>query len=217
MKLLWSFLVGAALLSASPVGTTVELISPGDPTNIIHNNIYISPYEMQINGHDYAALCIDYLDESYLNDPWQANITPLSSLNFSNTYHHADANVAQEYEEEAWLYSQITVPGISNQTRTDIQKAVWLITDSSYNPSDAQASYWVGQAESNYGSINLNDFEIVSDVNTGNGRNQEFMVCTPEPGTLMLLGTGLLLAGFGAARKRFFANRATAMREESIV
>ncbi len=208
MKIIFTFLLGAALLSATPIGTTVKLVNAGDPTNIINDGVYISPYEMQINGKDYAAMCIDYMDESYLNTPWQANITPLSSGNFSNTYHHSDSNVAQEYEEEAYLYSQITMPGISDQTRTDIQKAGWLITDSSYTTSDVNASSWVTLAEDNYGSVNLSNYEIVSDVNMGNGRNQEFMVGTPEPGTLTLLSAGLLLVGFGAKRKRLAKSKA---------
>jgi hypothetical protein len=49
---------------------------------------------------------------------------------------------------------------------------------------------------SNYGSINPNNFLIVSDVNlTGSGSVQEFIVettSTPEPSSLVLLVSGML-------------------------
>lgn len=213
MKLLGTFLLAGALLSAAPVGTQVELTSPGDPTNVIVGNIYVSPYTMQMNGQTYAAMCIDFLNDSYLNTPWQANITSLASGNFSNTYVGLNSslainpNPAIDYAEEAYLYSAITSLSTSDPNykteRTDIQEAAWEITDTSYTPTDPSgAANALALAENNYGSVNLADFEIVSDVNTGSGRNQEFIVCTPEPESLTLLAGGLLLIGVGAWRKR---------------
>ncbi len=168
-------------------------------------NIYVSPYGMDINGSEFAAMCIDYPDDSSLNTPWQAYITPLAGGNFANTYHHSDKNVAVEYKEEAYLYSQITKPGITDQTRIDIQEAVWEITDAFYHPtSDAtHVANWLLSAQNDYASVNLGAYEIVSDVDQGKGRNQEFLIATPEPSTLTLLGAGLLLATVGAFRKRF--------------
>ena len=211
MRLIWTFLLAGAVLSATPV-STVQLTSPGDPTNVIVGNIYVSPYGMQIQGQTVAAMCIDYADESYLNKPWQAYITPLSGGDFSNTYHALDSNVATEYAEEAYLYSKMTSLSLAdpdyNTDRTDIQEAAWEITDAGYIASDPSgAQTWVTRAQNNYSLLNLANFEIVSDVNNGSGRNQEFMIDSPEPGSLTLLGAGLLLASLGGFRKRFAKTR----------
>ena len=203
--------MAGALLSATPV-STVTLTSPGDPNNVILGNIYVSPYGMLIQGQTVPAMCIDYNDESYLNKPWQAYVTTLSSGNFSNTYHAADANVAQKYEEEAYLYTRMTGLSVSdpnyNSERTDIQEAAWDITDAAYVPSDPSgAQSWLTLAQNNYGSVNLANFQIVSDVNNGANRNQEFITDTPEPTSVTLLGAGLVLACLGAFRKRFVKAR----------
>ena len=60
------------------------------------------------------------------------------------------------------------------------------------NPDDRQN--WLLLASEDYGTINLNNFEIVT--NCGplalTGQVQEFIVQTPEPGTLALLICGML-------------------------
>jgi hypothetical protein len=58
-------------------------------------------------------------------------------------------------------------------------------------------------AEQNYGSVNLNNFELVTNVGplSLTGQVQEFIVPTPEPGTFALLGVALLGIVFFARRK----------------
>jgi hypothetical protein len=196
MKLISLFLLAGAVLSATPMPATtkVTLANAGDPTNLIVNDIYIGPYTLTINGQNYAALCIDYNDESQIGASWNAYLTPVASGNFADTYQAANKSVGQEYEEEAYLFSQITQKGITNQQRTDIQEADWSITDPSYTP-DAGAQTWIEQAEADYSSMNLNGYEIVSSVDTPH--QQEFMVFTsaPEPGSWSLLAVGFLLSG----------------------
>jgi hypothetical protein len=59
---------------------------------------------------------------------------------------------------------------------------------------NADVQNWLLMAGQNYGTINLNNFEIVTNVGplTLNGQVQEFIVPTPEPGTLALLVCGML-------------------------
>lgn len=212
MKLFTTFLIAAAALSAAPI-TQVELVNAGNPVVTdskvtIHGttkyNVDIGPYTMLLNGQDVPALCIDFVDDSDLKDPWSAYVTPVGSSNLSNTYH---SNFGQEYEEEAYIYSLITAPGVSGSLRTALQIAGWDITSygitsSSYTNSIADNTY-IDQALANYSNMNFSGYEIISD--TQQGCEQEFIVkvAAPEPGSLLLFGSGLLLAaGFAFARRK---------------
>ena len=205
MKLFTTFLIAAAALSAAPI-TQVKLVNSGSPSDIVNRvtidgdtkyNVYIGPYTLSLNGQNTAAMCIDFFAESNVGDTWNAYVTQVGSSNLSNTYH---PTYGQEYEEEAYLFSQIIEPG---SDRTGLQEAAWDIT--AYGITNSSYKYLIGDnsyidaALANYNKINLSAYEIVSD--TVAGAEQEFIVCAPEPGSLTLLGAGLLLA-FGAAAWR---------------
>jgi len=207
MKLFTTFLIAAAALSAAPI-TQVKLVNAGTPLDVVNKvtidgttkwNVDIGPYTLQMNGQNMAAMCIDFFDESNVGDTWSAYVTQVGSSNLSNTYHPTDG---QEYEEEAYIYSQIIAPGAD---RTGLQEAAWDImaygiTNSSYKYLIGDNSY-IDAALSNYNKINLSGYEIVSD--TVAGCEQEFLVAAPEPGSLMLLGAGLLVAfGVAGAQRR---------------
>jgi hypothetical protein len=206
MKLFTTFVIAAAALSAAPITTQVKLVNAGSPSDIVNRvtidgdtkyNVYIGPYTLSLNGQNTAAMCIDFFDEGSVGDTWNAYVTQVGSSNLSDTYH---PSYGQEYEEEAYLFSQITEPG---SDRTGLQEAAWDIT--AYGITNSSYKYLIGDnsyidaALANYNKINLSGYEIVSD--TIAGAEQEFIVCAPEPGSLTLLGAGLLLA-FGAATWR---------------
>lgn len=206
MKLFTTFLIAAAALSAAPITTQVKLVNAGSPSDIVNKvtidgdtkyNVYIGPYTLSLNGQNTAAMCIDFFDGSNVGDTWNAYVTQVGSSSLSNTYH---PTYGQEYEEEAYLFSQITQTGAD---RTGLQEAAWDIT--AYGITNSSYKYLIGDnsyidaALADYNKINLSGYEIVSD--TVAGAEQEFIVCAPEPGSLMLLGAGLLMA-FGAAAWR---------------
>lgn len=207
MKTLTAFFLAAAALSATPM-TDVKLVNVGSPLEVVNTitidgdtkwNVDIGPYTLQMNGVNMAALCIDFFHETNVGDTWTAYVTQVGSSNLSNTYHPSDG---QEYEEEAYLLGQITKSGAD---RTGLQEAAWDImaygiTNSTYKYLIGDNSY-IDAALANYNKIDLSGFEIISD--TVAGQKQEFIVCTPEPGSILLLGLGLAAAlGFVYIERR---------------
>ena len=212
MKLLFSsFILAAVVASAAPITEQVKLINAGNPVlidnsvtvdGVTKHGVAIGPYTLQINGQNVAGLCIDFFDDSHINDTWSAYVTPVSGGNFTNTLH---PTYGQEYEESAYIYSQIV--NSSGSVRTDWQIAAWDIM--AYGITNSSYKYLIGDnsdidsALANYNKINLTGFQILTD--TVKDCDQEFMVATPEPGNLALLGLGLLCTGLGLARRRRFA------------
>ena len=216
-KLALSLILGIGVLSASPTPTTTSVYLTSAPTGVI------SPYTMSINGITTAALCIDPDDTSYLgpDNGWNAYV---SNVNGSLTHTYQDSK--KVYEEEAYIFSQITKPGISAQTQLDLQIADWTIADPGFlNESDNEpilksllagltnADYQaistdVAAAAASEGYMNYSYYQIVSDSSDDKCRNQEFMIdATPEPATYALFGLAFLIAG---AVRQFARRKAAA-------
>jgi PEP-CTERM motif len=210
MKLfITSFILAAAVASAAPIDQ-VKFINAGNPLvtdskvkidGVTKYGVAIGPYTLSVNGHNTAALCIDFFDDTNSGDVWSAYVSQVGG-NISSTLH---PTYGQEYEEDAYLFSQIIKPG---SDRTDLQIAAWDImaygiTSSSYTsvvPYDKTIYADIDAALANYNKINLAGFEILTD--TVNGCDQEFMIGVPEPGNLALLGLGVLATGLGLVRRR---------------
>ena len=190
MKLFAIFLMAGALVSATPTTANVQLVNAGAPT-VSDGSYYVGPYTVSVDGKSIAALCVDFLHESYVGDTWNANVSSLTG-SLANTYNTGSKT---QYTEEAYLYSLITKAGVSDADRINIQHAAWNITDSSY-PIDSSAQAFVNMAEHNFGSVNLSSFQLLSSADRAN-REQEFLVsgaAAPEPGSMMLMGAGLVAA-----------------------
>jgi hypothetical protein len=77
----------------------------------------------------------------------------------------------------------------------NLQYALWdIMNPLSRGNSNLDVQNWLMLASENYGTINLSNFEIVTNCGplTLTGQVQEFIVQTPEPGTLALLICGML-------------------------
>ena len=196
-------LAATGTLSAAPVTVNAELLAAGptDPNLKDSAGYLVGPYTLQVNGTTYLTMCVDIQDWSYVGTTYSAYETQLSSGNFANTFH---PGFGVQYDEEAYLLTQLLKPGAD---RIDIQDAAWAITDSAYTPSAAAKTY-INLAVANYSSVNLAGFDLISDVNLGTGRSQEFLIApgppttaTPEPASVFLLGGGLVVAGLVKRRK----------------
>jgi hypothetical protein len=199
----FGFLVVALLLVpfAYADGTPVNMVFTG-VNGANDGSYYVSPYSGTMNGSSVVLFCDDILNNVYIGETWQANVTNLatavSSNNFSKTRYggvstsKVFSNPAKAYEEVAWLTTQFAS---HTSDYVSLQYAMWDIMNPGSEPTSyGDVQYWLNQAALNYGSINPNNFAIVTNTGKLNltGQVQEFIVQTPEPSALALLGCGLL-------------------------
>ena len=199
-----------ALLVAILFVTGAAVAASADPVEIhfaalggqAQNGMYTYPYYLTIDGGDQiAAICNDYFHQSNLGDRWQANLTNLGAGNLHNTRF----NDLTKYQEAAYLLMQI-----SNGTQAEwgnINFAIWKIFNPSVDmgyvpPGTLGAQYWYDLARSiNLSKVDFSGVEIVTPVARFSAKgDQEFMYLTPEPGTLLLIGGGLV--GLFSQRRR---------------
>ena len=150
------------------------------------------------NGQIQTVACDDYFHQTNIGDTFDANRTYLSTQDVSNTRFQ---NLTL-YQEVAWLYAQFAAT--SSDQWGYINYAIWEMTSPSLqDPNVAeqlQISQWIADAQANY----LNqpaDWQSLVILTPINAPDQELIYnVTPEPGTMLLLGSGLV--GLWSQRKR---------------
>jgi hypothetical protein len=182
----------------------------------LSNNVYVGPYTVYVGPYTGSVpgmptldlFCIDYMNGVAIGDTWSAHFTSLSSGDLGNTRFGQQYGAASQvmYQQAAWLSMQFARTGTGSWGA--IHAAIWHI----FTPNDptwggTAASAWLTQAQqvSNYGTVNLNTWRVVTDVATvgGQGGTQEYLThVTPEPGTLLLLATGLAAVGLAVFVRR---------------
>jgi PEP-CTERM motif len=164
------------------------------------------PYGVDVNGNLRGLMCDDWLHGGSPGDVWQANLTDLGTAlatsDLSLLRFNQLPGASTLYQEAGWLILQTAVnPRVA---WTDINFAVWHIFDSSA-PLPGNAPYWLMLAQNqDFKGVNFNGVTIYTPLNQYDpnaASPQEFLsvglVPTPssfgpEPGTLLLLGSGLV-------------------------
>ena len=201
VRLLGLFIVGMFLVPLAYADGPVQMVF-GGVNGANDGQYYVSPYTGTMNGQPVTLFCDDILNEVNFGQTWMANVTNLATAtntnNFSQTRYGSVTgspvlgNPALAYEEAAWLTTQFASnPG----DLVNLQYALWDIMNPGVRGNgNAGVQNWLLLASQNYGTINLNNFAIVTNVGplTLTGQVQEFIVPTPEPGTLALLICGML-------------------------
>jgi hypothetical protein len=211
-KLLWTAALSATAMFANNV-VTVSLGSDAFPTGAI------GPYLATVSGVKEFVFCDDETHTVYPNETWTATVTTLQDLialgsaNIVNSpvMFRSLPNALLLYQEAAWLVNQF---GSNPNVASGIQNALWdvfLQKAGSGSPADPSTdAYWLAQAATNYSKLTAGQIANTvflspvpgSQNPLSNGTPQEFITLTPEPGSYVLMGAGLVLLSLATFRKK---------------
>jgi len=203
-----------ALLSFNPVKTYADTVTLTLESASYSgaSGQYVYPYNFSIDGsaNTYPLMCADFYNHINFGESWTATITQIAG----NT----------QYEDAAYLFSLASASGATADTIAEAQWANWDLFETQEASTDfvsgsvptqyqgsvtdmlsAAALYVQGNPNSSlYSQYTM--FVPASGWPSGDDTPQTFIgdAPTPEPRSLILLGTGMLgLATFLFRRRRF--------------
>lgn len=199
LSILCSLAFACLTCPASATEVTVKLTGVNGATRA---GVYVDPYFGTINGTPATLVCDDFSHETDINETWQANVSTFADLSGVRFQQGTPGATLLAYDQAAYLYEQL---GANPSDIANISFALWALFTSDAKLSSGYttgAANWLSKAQSQtFYAGEFSNFEILTPVNSGAQSPQEFLTTTPEPGTIMLLGTGLLMLGLGLKKK----------------
>jgi len=179
---LFLLLVVATALPAAAGVVSMQFNNAGSNS---YGGVPTYPYNMTVNGHPTELMCIGYNEHVTGGESWQASTYSVAA------YGALIGNVTKA-DQLAYLFTLALADGGQN---SDVNAVAWNINEGvpGLTPS-AQALYDQVTGMQTYPGISGVLFFVPTANQTGwtDGVPQTFMGTTPEPGTLMLLGSGLI-------------------------
>lgn len=152
------------------------------------------PYDLNVNGQEQWLMCVSYNEHVTNGETWQATVESI---------------VGTHDQQLAWLFLQAE-QNSDFAVKADINAAAWYLNEGTPQLDEA-AQFWYNQALSQ--SFTGDEFQNVAKYVPIDGTQswegetpQVFFGAAPvpEPGTLMMLGTGVLGVA-GMVRRKFKA------------
>ncbi len=192
--LLAAFLLLLLASSLPAAAGTVNMKFNGLPTGDAYAGVPSYPYDLSVNGDPNRwMMCIGYREHISAGETWKATTTSVGSLDPST--HLLDY-------EAAFLFKMAVADHGAN---SDINAAAWWLFEGAPAPLDSGGQALVALAQSQTFSLGeFSDVQLYTAIpgtESGSlGTAQDFLG-TPEPGTLVLLGTSVIAFG-GLLRRR---------------
>jgi hypothetical protein len=193
----------SGLAFADPNSVNMTFIGPAGNNA---GGVYTYPYNFSINGSTTSTplICDAYDNEVTPGESWQATVNPL--LSGSGMF----GNNLADYEAAAIIYAGILNGTISANAGNF---AIWGLfsTNAQNNPffqssGAASIEQWALSQIGFYSSSWYANFVLytpLAGTQSSGGIPQEYMgmIPAPEPGTMLLLGTGLAALGTALRKK----------------
>jgi hypothetical protein len=216
------------LIPRTTLADTLQFNTVGGQTT---DGVDVYPYYFTVDGTQspVSLSCLNYNREITFGETWAVDVYNVLAIPTSPTT-ILDGFTQQQFIEDAWLFNQYA-PNAGNPAETsNIQFAIWKIMDPAVSGMNGYTSGDSATLDTNalnaYNAYILNpaansaqfanDNVFIPDQSGNNPQAwtdnipQIFMgndvppSATPEPGSLILLGTGLL--GLGGAVRRKLRN-----------
>ena len=187
-------LIGLLMLTASAYAGSVTVDLVGFQTGWWQVGY---PYFVTIDGNPVTdVMCDDWVHGGLPGDTWHANFTNLGTGNLSLLRFNQSPGALVLYDEAGWLLLQTRVTPQAQWK--DINYAVWHIFDPNSPLPGTAPLYWLNlaqqEATSGFPGVDFYQVGIFTPVNQYDlnlNDPQEMLTIVPEPGTLLLLGSGL--------------------------